>query len=119
MTFASRTQFHVERPWGQRPSRGLLRDYKPSDRIRMELFEALVAMVTTMSLDKRWESGGDLAFAHLLPILPRVEVGEVDGGVRFPSHQQSQAGYSWNWQTRNNIRIINISVFLSASLSTV
>ena len=82
-------------------------------------FEALVAMVTTMSLDKRWESGGDLAFAHLLPILPRVEVGEVDGGVRFPSHQQSQAGYSWNWQTRNNIRIINISVFLSASLSTV
>ena len=29
MTFASRTQFHVERPWGQRPfspSRGLLRD---------------------------------------------------------------------------------------------
>ena len=85
----------------------------------MELFGALVAMVTTMSLDKRWESGGDLAFAHLLPILPRVEVGEVDGGVRFPSHQQSQAGYSWNWQTRNNIRIINISVFLSASLSTV
>ena len=38
MTFASRTQFHIERPWGQRlfqpgegPSRGLLRAYKPSD----------------------------------------------------------------------------------------
>ena len=35
MTFASRTQFHIERPWGQRPgeghSRGLLRDYEPSD----------------------------------------------------------------------------------------
>ena len=36
MTFASRTQFHVERPWGRRLfsivySRGLLRDYKPSD----------------------------------------------------------------------------------------
>ena len=26
MTFVSRTQFHIERPWGQRPSRGLLRD---------------------------------------------------------------------------------------------
>ena len=31
MTFASRTQFHVERPWGQGHSRGLLRDYEPSD----------------------------------------------------------------------------------------
>ena len=28
--------------WKQGPSRGLLRDYKPSDAIRMELFEALV-----------------------------------------------------------------------------
>ena len=27
---------------GEGPSRGLLRDYEPSDRIRMELFEALV-----------------------------------------------------------------------------
>ena len=41
MIIASQTQFHVERPWGQRgssrfqpgegPSRGLLRDYEPSD----------------------------------------------------------------------------------------
>ena len=41
MTFVSQTQFHVERLWGQRgssrfqpgegPSRGLLRDYEPSD----------------------------------------------------------------------------------------
>ena len=56
MIIALRTQFHIERPWGQRlkcergssrfqpgegPSKGLLRDYKPSDRIRMVLFEAL------------------------------------------------------------------------------
>ena len=27
MTFVSWTQFHVERLWGQCPSRGLLRDY--------------------------------------------------------------------------------------------
>ena len=39
MTFASQTQFHIERPWG--PSRGLLRDYEPSDGTRMELYEAL------------------------------------------------------------------------------
>ena len=50
MTFASRTQFHVERPWGQRPlsivsSRGLIRDYEPSDAIRMQLFEALLGSV--------------------------------------------------------------------------
>ena len=43
MIIASRTQFHIERPWGQRPpSRGLLRDYEPSDATRMQLFEALV-----------------------------------------------------------------------------
>ena len=30
---------------GEGPSRGLLRDYEPSDAIRMELFEALVCML--------------------------------------------------------------------------
>ena len=41
MIISSVSQFHIERPWGQPgegPSRGLLRDYVPSD----SLFEALV-----------------------------------------------------------------------------
>ena len=59
MIIVSGTQFHVYLLWGQRPfsisestsrrfqpgegpSRGFLRDYKPSDLLRMELFEALV-----------------------------------------------------------------------------
>ena len=46
MIIASRTQFHVESPWGSRfqpgegPSRGLLRDYEPSDGTRMEQLAA-------------------------------------------------------------------------------
>ena len=54
MMIASRTQFHIERPWGQRPfsivsSRSLLRNYKPSDGI----FEALV--FERALLDSLWE----------------------------------------------------------------
>ena len=31
MIIVSQTQFHIYLLWGQRPSRGLLRDYEPSD----------------------------------------------------------------------------------------
>ena len=64
MTFASRTQFHVERPWGQRPfsivsfnsvlnvkavvaafnqEKALVGAFSVITNLRMELFQALVS----------------------------------------------------------------------------
>ena len=58
MTFASRTQFHVERPWGQRrfqpgegPSRGLFRE-------PLELFEALSWAAASWSSSRTPPSAG-------------------------------------------------------------
>ena len=55
------------------PSRGLLRDYKPSDRIRMELFEALAvipdnaAQVSPVGQGAIWDHFGhfDLLYGPL------------------------------------------------------
>ena len=43
MTFALRTQVHVERPWGQRPF-SIVGAFSMITNLRMELFEALVSI---------------------------------------------------------------------------
>ena len=51
MIIASRTQFHVERPWGQHPfakEKALVGAFSVIMNLRMELFEALIVMVLVM-----------------------------------------------------------------------
>ena len=53
---------------GEGPSRGLLRDYEPSDLLRMELFEALLITLRSGSVSLSPDIHSPTAGLHISPL---------------------------------------------------